>query len=58
MGGEESFQITGEIEEQSFSDEDAKTVAAQAGVSEEEAREALKETNGDLAEAIMKLKKE
>jgi len=31
-------------------------VSEQAQVSEEEARKALEETNGDIAEAIMKLK--
>jgi len=34
-------------------DEDARLVAEQTGVSLEEAREALKEANGDLAAAIM-----
>ena len=55
MGGQESFQISGDIEEVSFSEEDVKTVAEQADVSEEEAKEALSESDGDLAEAIMKL---
>ncbi|MFW9931081.1 MAG: nascent polypeptide-associated complex protein [Candidatus Thorarchaeota archaeon] len=37
--------------------EDAALVAAQTGVSIEEATEALKETDGDLAAAILKLKR-
>ena len=59
MMGQESFQITGNIEERSgtkFSPEDVKMVAEQAGVSEEEAVKALEEF-GDIAEAILHLKK-
>jgi nascent polypeptide-associated complex subunit alpha len=37
-------------------DDDAKLVAAQAGVSIEKASEALKQSNGDLAQAIILLK--
>ena len=37
-------------------DDDAKLVAAQAGVSIEKATEALKQSNGDLAQAIILLK--
>ncbi|MBN2101827.1 MAG: nascent polypeptide-associated complex protein [Candidatus Aenigmarchaeota archaeon] len=60
MMGQESFQITGNIEERSgekFSNEDAKMVAEQACVSEEEATKALEEF-GDIAEAILHLKKD
>ncbi len=56
--GQDTFQISGDVEERSkegFSSEDIETVMSQAGASEEEARNALKETN-DLAEAIMRLK--
>jgi nascent polypeptide-associated complex subunit alpha len=35
--------------------DDIKLIMEQTGKSEEEARKALKETNGDLAEAILKL---
>ncbi|OYT29494.1 MAG: nascent polypeptide-associated complex protein [Thermofilum sp. ex4484_82] len=38
-----------------ISEEDVQLVALQAGVSEEEARQALKETKGDLAKAIILL---
>lgn len=56
MMGQNSLQITGNIEEEStISQEDIQTVAAQAEVSEEEARAALEESDGDLAEAILKL---
>ncbi len=62
VGGQETFQITGEISERAaepkekFSEEDAKLVAQQSGASLEDAKAALAET-GDIAEAIMKLKK-
>jgi nascent polypeptide-associated complex subunit alpha len=38
-----------------ISEEDVKLVAEQAGVSLEEARKALEEAGGDIAEAILKL---
>jgi len=57
MQGNISFQIAGKIrKEESISDDDVKMVAEQAGVSEEKAKEALKESSGDIAEAILKLK--
>ncbi len=64
VGGQETFQISGEISErekpaeqkEKFSEEDAKLVAQQSGAGLDEARKALEET-GDIAEAIMKLKK-
>ena len=56
--GQESFQITGDISEESaapeISKEDIKTVAEKTGKSEEEAKIALEKT-GDLAEAIIEL---
>ncbi len=59
MMGQESLQITGEItEEANLSEEDILTVAEQAGVSKEEAREALEKNKGDLAGAILALKNE
>src|SRR3989304_8284999 len=55
MMGQDSFQISGTIEEREaaaeISEEDVKTVAEQASVSEGEARSALESTKGDLAEA-------
>lgn len=57
MQGQETFQIIGDVsEESSISEEDIKTVAKQAKVSEEKARKALEKSNGDLAEAILSLK--
>ncbi len=64
MMGQESFQISGEVEEQSrssaleISKEDIKTVMEQAGVDKNTAQKALEEYAGDLAEAILSLKKE
>ena len=61
MQGQETYQITGaptRIEEAklevNISDEDIEMVASEAKVSKEEARKALEETNGDIAEAIVK----
>ncbi len=54
--GQKTYQITGEEREvTSIPEEDVKLVAEQAGVSLEEAREALEKTGGDLAEAIVLL---
>ena len=59
QGGSKSYQISGG--ETSFmpniSDEDIKLVAEQTGASADEAKIALIEAQGDVAEAIMKLKK-
>jgi nascent polypeptide-associated complex subunit alpha len=57
MMGQETYQVTGESEERSredFSEEDVEMVAEKAGVSTEEAREALKKFGG-IAEAIVGL---
>ncbi|MFC1727868.1 nascent polypeptide-associated complex protein [Nanoarchaeota archaeon] len=62
MMGQETYQVSGEAHEREtdttpeISEDDIKTVAEQAEVSEEKAKEVLEETNGDLAEAILKLK--
>ena len=62
MMGQESFQISGEVSEESLSsepdisEEDIRTVAEQTGKTEEEAEKAIKEAKGDLAAAILSLK--
>jgi nascent polypeptide-associated complex subunit alpha len=60
--GQETFQITGgeisEREREDSDEDDVDMVADQAGVSKEDAREMLHQTQGDIAQAIMKLKKE
>jgi len=64
MMGQETFQISGEIHERKhstepdISKEDVKTVMEQAGVDEETAKNSLEKSAGDLAEAILDLKKE
>lgn len=61
MQGQLTFQIVGEPTirepklETSISDEDVNMVAEQAGVSKDEARKALEENKGDIAETIVKL---
>ena len=59
MMGQDTFQISGEVseEEKGVSEDDVRMVASQTGSSEEEARQALSET-GDIAQAILKLKKD
>lgn len=63
MSGKDIYTVTGgkvKLQETEssvkFSDDDVKMVAEQANVPEDIAREALKQTKGDLAEAIMKIK--
>jgi nascent polypeptide-associated complex subunit alpha len=59
--GQKTYQITGKPTEVKIEtellipDDDVELVSAQTGASKEEALEALKQTNGDLAEAIMRL---
>jgi len=64
MMGQETYQVVGEAEEVEVSkdpeinEDDIKTVSEQANCSEEEAKEAIKRNQGDLASAIIGLKKE
>jgi len=58
MGGQETFQIAGNVTERAadaFSEDDVNMVMEQTGASEHAAKEALK-SEGDLAKAILKLK--
>lgn len=58
MGGQKTFQIVGEISKESvMSEEDVLMVMEQTGASKQDAYDALKKTNGDIAEAILILKK-
>ena len=58
MQGQETFQISGEIAEESpgvsISDDDVKTIMEKTGCTKEKARKTLEET-GDLAGAILEL---
>ena len=62
--GQESFQISGNVEEKSIdtapeiTDDDIKTVMEQTGADKKTAAEALKKNNGDLAQTILELKGE
>jgi len=59
MQGQKSFQISGKVqEEQDAGEDDIRMVQEAAGVSREEAMNALRETGGDIAEAIIHLKDE
>lgn len=55
--GKEMYQISGDVSEEStsISEEDVKTVMKKTGADEAKAKEALENSNGDLAEAILKL---
>ena len=61
--GTVSFQISGNVSESviepkiEITEEDVKTVVESTGASEEQAKSALEESNGDIAEAIINLKK-
>lgn len=61
MMGQKSIQVTGDPQvlpldnSAEISDEDIQTVTEQTGVSAENAREAIEEAKGDLAQAIMNL---
>jgi len=59
--GQDTYQISGKAKERKtevelvIPDDDVELVATQTGVSSEEAKKILQETNGDLAEAILRL---
>lgn len=59
MQGQTSFQISGEVSEESAeqetSEEDIKTIMEKTNCSEQEAKKALEISNGDLTEAILSL---
>jgi nascent polypeptide-associated complex subunit alpha len=60
--GQTMYQVGGgsvkeEVTSSATGEDDVELVASQAGVSAEEARNALRQTGGDLAQAIIVLKK-
>ena len=56
MMGQESLQITGDIEERDLNKEDdINLIVEQTNVSKEKAEEALKRADGDIAKAILEL---
>ncbi len=64
MMGQQTYQIIGEPEEHTeltapeINDDDIKTVMEQSQVNKEKALAALEEADGDIAQAILKLKNE
>lgn len=64
MKGQKTYQIMGETQERQretkseISAEDTTLVAEQANVDKDAAKKALEETNGDIAQTILNLKKE
>ena len=59
MQGQKTYTVIGNAREEAgeLPEEDIKMVAEQTNVSEKEAKKALEENDGDIAEAINKLKK-
>ena len=62
MQGQETYQVAGQAHEEAaevekFSDEDVSMVVEKTGASEGKVREFLEENNGDIAMAIIELKK-
>jgi nascent polypeptide-associated complex subunit alpha len=59
MMGQDTFQVTGDVTEkdEEGEEDDVEIVSEKAGVSHDEARRVLDETN-DIAEAILRLKEE
>jgi len=59
--GQESFQVSGSIEErslkQAISADDVKTVVDQTGASDDDAKKALEDNDGDIAKAILALQR-
>jgi len=59
MQGQVVFQVSGNVKENFFSDEDVKLVMEQSRTTDKDlATKALQETNGDVVKAIIKLKGE
>ncbi len=59
MQGQESFQISGNVKEEETEEdkfeEDIKTIMGKTRCSEEEAKKALENSDGDLTEALLSL---
>lgn len=53
--GKATYQISGNEETENFNEEDITIIVDKTKVSEDKARNALKKSNGDIAEAIMML---
>jgi len=59
--GQDTYQVTGKVKERKLElelvipEDDVELVSTQTGATKEDALKVLQETNGDLAEAIMRL---
>lgn len=59
MQGQTHYQVAGKARvEAALSEDDVKLIMEQTGSSEKEAQDALTASNGDIAQAILALKKE
>ncbi len=57
MKGQVVYQVSGNTSEVAFTEEDVKLVMEQTGIQDrKKVEQALKESNGEVVEAIMKLK--
>lgn len=57
MKGQIVYQVSGNVNEATFTEEDVKLVMDQTGIQDrKKAEKALQESNGEVVEAIMKLK--
>ena len=57
MKGQVMFQVSGNVKDKSFTDEDVKLIMEQTGVDDEKKiKELLQQNNGDVAKTIMQLK--
>ncbi len=62
MMGQETYQVAGSVREEALDttpdivEDDIKTVMEQTGCSREEAQKAVRDAEGDLAQAILSLK--
>ena len=57
MKGQVVYQVSGNVDEATFNEEDVKLVMDQTGIQDrKKVEKALQESNGEVVEAIMKLK--
>ena len=58
MKGQVVFQVSGNVKEKTFTDEDVKLIAEQTGVEDKEKiKKLLQQNNGDVAKTILQLKR-
>ena len=58
MKGQVVFQVSGNVKQKTFTDEDVKLIQKETGINDEEKiKQVLQENNGDVAKTIIQLKK-